>query len=183
MKHHLAQINIARFRLPVEHPVNADFIANLDRVNALAEAQPGFVWRLIGDGNNALDVKAYQDPNIAVNMSVWTGLEALANFVYRNPGHLEIMQRRREWFDKMDVSLALWWIPAGTSRRSRKVSRGSKGSLASGLRRRHFSSSFHSRHLIQRRSHRYSTSVSDRRVPPQPKKRRFAIRAARSRCP
>jgi hypothetical protein len=113
MTYHLAQINIARFRLPVEHPANAEFIANLDRVNALAEAQPGFVWRLIGEGNNALDVKAFDDPNIAVNMSVWTGLEALAGFVYRNPGHIEIMRRRREWFDKMEVSFALWWIPVG----------------------------------------------------------------------
>jgi hypothetical protein len=111
--YHLAQINIAKFRLPIEDPVNADFIANLDRVNALAEAQPGFVWRLTGEGNSALDLKAYEDPNIAVNMSVWTGLDALANFVYRNPGHLEIMRRRREWFEKVDVSLALWWIPAG----------------------------------------------------------------------
>jgi hypothetical protein len=114
MTYHLAQINIARFRLPIEHPANAEFIANLDRVNALAEAQPGFIWRLTGDGNNALDVRAFDDPNIAVNMSVWSSMEALADFVYRNAGHREIMRRRREWFDKMEVSLALWWIAAGT---------------------------------------------------------------------
>jgi hypothetical protein len=113
MTHHLAQINIAKFRLPADHPVNADFIANLDRVNALAEAQHGFVWRLKGEGNSAIDLHAFDDPNIAVNMSVWTGLDALADFVYRNPGHIEIMRRRREWFDKMEVTLALWWIPVG----------------------------------------------------------------------
>jgi hypothetical protein len=45
MSHHIAQINIAKFRLPMGHPANAEFIGNLDRVNAIAEAQPGFVWR------------------------------------------------------------------------------------------------------------------------------------------
>ena len=114
MNFHLAQINIARFRLPIDHPANADFVASLDRVNALAEAQPGFIWRFTGEGNNALDVRAFDDPNIAVNMSVWESMEALANFVYRSPGHREIMRRRREWFDKMEIYLALWWIPAST---------------------------------------------------------------------
>jgi hypothetical protein len=111
--HHLAQINIGRFRLPIEHPVNADFIANLDRVNALAEAHPGFVWRLKSESNNALDIRGFDDPQIALNISVWTSMEALADFVYRDAGHREIMRRRREWFDKIDVYMALWWIPAG----------------------------------------------------------------------
>ena len=51
MKFHLAQLNIAKFRLPMEHPQNADFINNLDRVNALAELRPGFIWRFVGEGN------------------------------------------------------------------------------------------------------------------------------------
>src|SRR5690348_8234311 len=84
VKYQLAELNIAKFRLPLEHPINRDFIANLDHVNAVAESQPGFVWRLIGAGNNALDLRAFDDPDIAVNMSVWTDLAALANFVYRN---------------------------------------------------------------------------------------------------
>lgn len=111
---HLAQINIGRFRLPVEHPVNADFVAALDHVNALAEAAPGFVWRLKGAGNNASDLHPYDDPNIGINMSVWTSMEALANFVYGNPEHRKIMRRRREWFEHMEVFQTLWWIPAGT---------------------------------------------------------------------
>jgi hypothetical protein len=113
MPHHLAQINIAKFRLPMNDPVNAEFIGALDRVNAIAEAQPGFVWRLKGEGNDALDIKAFDDPDIALNMSVWTDLEALAAFVYRNEEHLAIMRRRREWFDRIEVYMALWWVPAG----------------------------------------------------------------------
>ncbi|MBL8549500.1 MAG: DUF3291 domain-containing protein [Hyphomonadaceae bacterium] len=111
--HHLAQINIARFRLPQEHAANADFMAALDAVNALAEASPGFVWRLKGEGNSAVDLTPYPDPQIAINMSVWTDLDALASFAYRNSEHRAIMRRRREWFEHMDFHLALWWVRAG----------------------------------------------------------------------
>jgi len=113
MQYQLAEINIATFRVPMADPVNADFIANLDRVNALAEGAPGFVWRLVGEGNNALDIQAFDNPNTAVNMSVWTDLDALAKFVYRNEGHREIMRRRKEWFDRMEIHMALWWVAKG----------------------------------------------------------------------
>lgn len=113
MQYQLAQINIATFRMPISDPVNASFIAELDRVNALAESAPGFIWRLVGEGNNALDLRAFDNPNIAINMSVWQDVDALANFVYRNEAHRAIMRRRREWFNRMDFHLALWWVEAG----------------------------------------------------------------------
>lgn len=113
-KHHLAQVNIARFHKPAD-PSNADFMNALDQVNALAEASPGFVWRLTGEGNNATDLKPYDDPNILVNMSVWESVDALAAFVYRNLDHRGVMRRRREWFEEMPVYMALWWIPAGAT--------------------------------------------------------------------
>lgn len=112
MKYHLAQLNIARFRLPQEHPDNLDFINNLDRVNAIAESQKGFVWRLTGEANNALDVNAFEDPNVVANLSVWESLDSLAAFVYRNKAHRDIMRRRAEWFEKIDFYLVLWWLPA-----------------------------------------------------------------------
>lgn len=113
MHYQLAEINIATFRRPISDPVNASFIAELDRVNALAESAPGFIWRLVGEGNHALDLRAFDDPNVAINMSVWQDMDALARFVYRNEGHREILRRRREWFDRMDFHLALWWVEAG----------------------------------------------------------------------
>lgn len=109
---HLAQINVGRLRAPIDDPLIADFKANLDRINALAESTPGFVWRLKGEGADATDLQAFDDPLIITNMSVWTDLEALAGFVYRS-GHREIMRRRREWFDRMEVFMCLWWVPAG----------------------------------------------------------------------
>ena len=47
-------------------------------------------------------------------MSVWESLAALRSFVYSSGPHLDVMRRRREWFDKLgDLYLVLWWLPAG----------------------------------------------------------------------
>lgn len=114
MSWHLAQINVARFIAPQDDPANADFMAALDHVNAMADAAPGFVWRLVGAGGDATDlVPDAADPNLIANMSVWTDVAALRAFVYEQPDHLAVMRRRRDWFDKMDVFMALWWVPVG----------------------------------------------------------------------
>ena len=109
----LAQINIARFRLPADHVANRDFMDALDAVNAIAGARDGFVWRLVGEGNDATDVAVNDDPHVIANMSVWRDAAALAAVVYRDPEHLAIMRRRKEWFDHIAVFQALWWVPAG----------------------------------------------------------------------
>lgn len=111
--HELAQINISRFRLPADHVANRDFMDALDHVNAVAEAADGFVWRLVGEGNNATDVAVTDDPHVIANMSVWRDIDALAAYVYRTPDHLAIMRRRKEWFDHGQSYMALWWVAAG----------------------------------------------------------------------
>lgn len=114
MTHHLAQINIARFLAEKDNPANDGFMAALDPVNARADAAPGFVWRLIGDGGNATGIEAAPgDPRLLVNMSLWESVEALAGFVYKQPDHLAVMRARKQWFEKMEVFMALWWVPAG----------------------------------------------------------------------
>ena len=110
---YLAQINIARFPASPENPVNADFMVALDLVNAEAEASNGFVWRLTGDGNDATDIRLFSDPHLLLNMSVWRVLEALRAFTYRNAQHTAIMKRRQDWFDPIDVHMALWWVKTG----------------------------------------------------------------------
>ena len=112
VQHHLAQLNIGMLKGPVGSPVIAEFVANLDRINALAEAQPGFVWRLTGEGNDATDIRAFDNPLMAVNLSVWTDPEALAAFVYRS-AHRDVMRRRTEWFEKLELYMCLWWVPVG----------------------------------------------------------------------
>ncbi len=112
--YHLAQINVGRFIHLRDDPANADFMNALDGVNAIADASPGFIWRLVGDGSDATDlVPDESDPQLLVNMSVWSDVEALGAFVYRQNDHLTVMRRRKEWFEMMDVFMALWWVPAG----------------------------------------------------------------------
>jgi hypothetical protein len=114
MSFHLAEINIGRLAAPLDSPQLKDFADNLDRINAIADAAAGFVWRLKGDGNNATDIRPFDDdPMMAINMSVWTDLAALGAYVYRSD-HIAIMRRRREFFEVPALPfMALWWVPAG----------------------------------------------------------------------
>jgi hypothetical protein len=111
--HHLAQINVARMLHPLGDPRMASFVARLDRVNALADAHPGFVWRLQDESGNATGLNPFPDPMVLVNMSVWRSVEALFEFVYRS-GHSEPLRLRKAWFEKpVEAHMALWWLPAG----------------------------------------------------------------------
>lgn len=42
-KYHIAQINIARMLAPIDDPIMDEFVAQLEPINALADASPGFV--------------------------------------------------------------------------------------------------------------------------------------------
>ena len=110
---HIAQINIARARAPMDDPLMAGFVARLDDINALADSSPGFVWRLQTEDGNATSVQAYEDPMMLVNLSVWKTPEDLKQFVFRSD-HVNVMRQRRKWFEPLgDVPYALWWIEAG----------------------------------------------------------------------
>jgi hypothetical protein len=111
---HIAEINVGRLLYPVDDPRVAEFIDNLDAINALAEASPGFVWRLKDEGsNNATSISAYEDPTILVNMSVWQTPEALHEYVYKTM-HRRFLQRRKEWFQLFGAQyVALWWVAEG----------------------------------------------------------------------
>ena len=113
-KYHLAQINIGRLLAPVDDPQIAEFVAQLDPINALADKAPGFVWRLQSAAGNATDI-IYdpRDTTLLLNMSVWESLESLRNYVYRSQ-HAQVLRDRAKWFEKMDRPIyCLWWIPAG----------------------------------------------------------------------
>ena len=109
----IAQLNVGRVLAPPDSPVLAEFMAALDGVNALADAAPGFVWRLKSDSGNATDILISDDPLFLINMSVWESTDSLFEFVYRSL-HTKFMVRRREWFEKpVEQYLVLWWVPAG----------------------------------------------------------------------
>jgi hypothetical protein len=108
----LAQLNIALPKAVMDSPVMADFVANLDRINAMAENSPGFVWRLKDESGNATALRPLGN-DILVNLTVWKDVESLREYVYKSE-HTGFMRRRREWFEHMtEAYMVLWWIPQG----------------------------------------------------------------------
>jgi Domain of unknown function (DUF3291) len=113
-QYHLAQVNTAKVRFPLNDPRMADFVAQIRSINAVADTDPGFVWRLRGEGaEDATNIRVFDDENILITLTVWKSLEALSNYVYRG-AHAGIMRDRRQWFEKSNQPiLAMWWICAG----------------------------------------------------------------------
>lgn len=110
---HLAQLNVATLSHPFDDPRMAPFVEMLDPVNAAADGSPGFVWRLVEDGEADATGLRPAGEDVIVNLSVWETREALWDFAYRS-GHLEAMRRRREWFQRhVEAHLVLWWVPVG----------------------------------------------------------------------
>lgn len=110
---HIAQVNIAIARAPLDDPLLAGFVARLEDVNALADASRGFVWRLQTDAGDATALRPYDDQRILFNLSVWENPEALRAFVYQS-AHAGVMRQRKSWFERFDGAYyALWWVPAG----------------------------------------------------------------------
>jgi hypothetical protein len=113
MTAHLAQLNVGVPLGPRDDPRMAGFYADIDRINALADGWPGFVWRLVDEaGADATSLRPFGG-DLMVNMSVWSSLEALREYTFRS-GHLDVLRRRREWFTPLgEAHHVMWWIPAG----------------------------------------------------------------------
>ncbi|MDN3578178.1 DUF3291 domain-containing protein [Chitinimonas viridis] len=114
MSYHLAQVNLAYAREPIDAPLMADFVARIAEINALAEASPGFVWRYQTDAGYPQE---FGDQLVLFNMSVWDSVEALHAYTYRS-AHAEVFAARKRWFEDIKAKLglphmALWWVKAG----------------------------------------------------------------------
>lgn len=110
---HLAQFNVARLIAPIEAAETAEFREALERINGLAEASPGFVWRAVGAGFDSEVPADDIDPMILANLSVWESAEALAAFAYRSE-HSHFVRNGKRWFQPANEAYqAMWWIPAG----------------------------------------------------------------------
>ena len=110
--YHLAQINIAEMKAPLHMPLMKTFVDQIAKINDLAEASPGFVWRLKDQYGDATSIRPF-GCTILVNMSVWETPEHLMDYAYKS-AHKVVMQNRKEWFDSMDEAhFAMWWIEAG----------------------------------------------------------------------
>lgn len=111
--YHLAQANIGRMLAPIDSEIMSGFANRLDEINALAEASPGFIWRLQTEEGDATALRVFDDDMLIINMSVWESIDALHQYVYYSD-HAELFRQRTHWFEKMDtMHMVLWWIPAG----------------------------------------------------------------------
>ncbi len=109
----LAQINIGRLVAPVYDKKVAEFIENLERVNAIAERSEGFLWRLQSDEGNATAFKIENDPRFVPNMSVWRDIESFQFYVF-NTLHKAFLKRRKEWFEPLgQPHFAMWFVDDG----------------------------------------------------------------------
>lgn len=97
----LAQLNIATAKYQMDAPEIQYFVESLDRINLLAEQSPGFIWRLKDETGNATEIKAFDDPNIIVNMSVWQSEQTLKDFMFKT-AHKEFLARKKEWFHRAE---------------------------------------------------------------------------------
>jgi hypothetical protein len=105
---HLAQLNIAELLFPADDPAVADFMDNIDRINAIAERSQGFIWRLKDESNNATGIASPWGERFIVNMSVWSSPSALEHFVW-NTLHKHFYNRKHEWFRTMKSNHFVMW--------------------------------------------------------------------------
>jgi hypothetical protein len=86
----------------------AGFVSRLSEINAIADAAPGFVWRLKSEDRDATAIRLNDDDLIHVNLSVWENPSTLRDFVYRS-SHREMLRQRRYWFHAIgELTLVLW---------------------------------------------------------------------------
>jgi Domain of unknown function (DUF3291) len=111
---HLAQYNVATMVAPLDSPQLADFVAELDRLNGLADVSPGFVWRLQDDSGASTGIRVEgESDRVLVNFTVWESIDQLFEYTYKS-SHNSTMVRRGKWFEKHSrPHLVLWWVPAG----------------------------------------------------------------------
>lgn len=110
---HLAQLNIAKAKYDLDAPQIKEFVDNLEPVNSIAEQCDGFIWRLQDENGDATNIKAFSDPKMIVNMSVWASVNALKNFMFKTH-HRDFLRRKTEWFENTsEHNYVLWWVPEG----------------------------------------------------------------------
>ena len=109
----IGQMNFATALAPLDSPVMAEFVENLDKINALAENSSGFIWRLMDESGNATSIDILTDPKSVLNVSVWRSVDDLYHFSYRTEHH-DFIKKRDKWFVSTTMrSMALWNIDEG----------------------------------------------------------------------
>lgn len=106
--YHLIHANIAKMRAPLDDPLMADFVEQVDVIDDLARSSPGFV-----DQPTPWDEGQIYSGDMLLNLSIWASVEALEMFTYQGV-HAHMLERRREWFVQYDgPNYVLYWEVAG----------------------------------------------------------------------
>ncbi|MEJ2710422.1 MAG: DUF3291 domain-containing protein [Anaerolineales bacterium] len=105
---HLIHANIAVARAPLDHPQMADFMARVDRIDAIAAGTPGFVSQPTPADSGSI----FKEPEL-LNLSIWESVESIHSFTYSGQ-HAAALERRAEWFvQKQKYNYVLYWEEAG----------------------------------------------------------------------
>ena len=114
--YHLAELNIGRLVADTDDARVAKFMGALDTVNGIGKRSPGFVWMMEGSGEPGTgntETKIGGDPRFIANLTLWTDVESLENFVWKTV-HAQFYRRRLEWFEAMgERDFVMWWVPEG----------------------------------------------------------------------
>lgn len=117
---HIAEFNIGILRHDWDDPRLAGFTGALDKVNAVAQRSPGFVWMMGEDDMDAAQTDGAGvlggNPRTASTLSVWDSADALGRFVW-NTVHRHYYARRGEWYDDAEQNpgprMVLWHVAPG----------------------------------------------------------------------
>jgi hypothetical protein len=106
---HLVHANVARAPAPLDSPPMADFVAQIEEINALARRTAGFVAQ-----PTPPDEGAVYTPPLLLNVSVWESVETLDAFTHQGK-HAAALERRADWFEQTSEisTYVLYWVPEG----------------------------------------------------------------------
>ena len=109
---------MSRLLAPLSSEQLSGFASASGPVESAGAAAPGFVWRKHTDVPRGRRTHPFawdvgDSEGLVVNLTIWTSLEALDDFVHSGL-HLEALRRRRSWFARHpEATNALWWVREG----------------------------------------------------------------------
>ncbi len=107
-EHHLVHANVALMRAPLDDPMMAEFVHQMDEIDASARNAAGFVAQPVPPDEGRL-----YTGRALLNLSIWQSVEDLDRFTHSGP-HALALERRTEWFEQAaGPNYVLYWAPVG----------------------------------------------------------------------
>jgi len=115
--YHLVHANVAHARAPLDSPVMAGFVAQVEEINALARRAAGFVAQPAVPDEGAVFAAPF-----LLNVSLWESVAHLDAFTHQGR-HARALEQRAEWFEQAGAGpkYVLYWIRKGHCVTERQV--------------------------------------------------------------